>query len=129
MTTRRQRKIADLLHEEISGLIQHQTQDPRLGFVTVTGVDITPDLGRARIYVTVFGDEAETKATLAGLASAAGYFRHQLGQSLSLRRIPDLIFELDKSLEYGLHIDNLLEQIKEEKSDLSQNATGPESSD
>jgi len=112
MATRRQRKVADLLHEEISQLIQYQTQDPRLGFVTVTGVDISPDLQRAQVYVSVLGDDAEAKETLVGLANATGYFRYQLGQTLKLRRIPELIFKLDSSLAYGLHIDNLLDQIE-----------------
>lgn len=129
MATRRQRKVADLLHKEISELIQYQTHDPRLGFVTVTGVDISPDLRRARVYVTVLGDEGDTKETLAGLASATGYFRHRLGQTLSLRRVPELIFELDNSLAYGLHIDSLLEQIKEEESGSSEGATEPETNE
>ncbi len=115
MASRRQRQVAELLHEEISQLIQHRTQDPRLGFVTVTGVDVSPDLRLARIYVTVLGDDSDAQNTLEGLANAASYFRHQLGQSLSLRYVPKLTFKLDTSLEYGLHIDSLLDSIKKEE--------------
>jgi ribosome-binding factor A len=114
MNSRRQRQVAELLHEEISQLIQFNTQDPRLGFVTVTGVDVTPDLRQARVFVTTLGDETDGRSTLEGLTSATGYFRHELGRSLSLRYVPHLTFELDTSLEYGLRIDSLLDQIKEE---------------
>ncbi len=114
MPSRRQKQVAELLHQEISQLIQYRTQDPRLGFVTVTGVDVSPDLRQAQVYVTVLGDEVDAQSSLLGLTSAASYFRHELGQSLSLRYVPNLSFKLDTSLEYGLHIDSLLDSIKEE---------------
>ncbi len=120
MPSRRQRQIAELLHEEISQLIQHNTRDPRLGFVTVTGVDVSPDLRQARIYVTSLGDETDAKSSLEGLTSAAGYFRRQLGQSLSLRYVPNLIFKLDSSLAYGLHMEELLDNLKEEQPDTDE---------
>jgi len=115
MATRRQKQVAELLHQEISQLIQYRTQDPRLGFVTVTGVEVSPDLRQARVYVSVLGDEVDAQSTLEGLASASGYFRRELGQSLTLRYIPQLSFELDTSLEYGLHIESILDNIKEER--------------
>ena len=114
MPNRRQRRVAELLHEELSALLQHQTRDPRLGFVTITGVDVMPDLREARVYFTILGDEAEVKETLAGLTSASGYFRRQLAQALSLRHAPELTFKLDTSLQYGMRIDNLLDSLKEE---------------
>jgi len=115
MATRRQRKVADLLHEEISQLIQFQTQDPRLGFVTITGVDVSPDLRQARVYFTILdNDDAGVKETLKGLNSASPYFRHQMSQSLSLRHIPELTFLYDTSLENALRIDSLLDSIKDE---------------
>ena len=111
MATRRQRKVAELLHEEISGLIQRETRDPRLGFVTITGVDVSPDLRYARVYFTTL-DQSTVAETQAGLASASGYFRHKLGQTLSLRYIPELTFKLDTSLEQGMRIESLLESVK-----------------
>ncbi len=111
MPSRRQRQVAELLHEEIGQLLQHGTRDPRLGFVTVTGVDVSADLRVAWIYVTVLGDDDDRKETLAGLASAAGFFRHQMRQTLSLRYIPELNFKLDTSLEYGMRIDSLLDAL------------------
>jgi len=115
MATRRQRKVADLLHKEISQLIQFETQDPRLGFVTITGVDVSPDLRQARVYFTILdNDKAGIKETLDGLNSAAPYFRHQMAQSLSLRHIPELAFQYDTTLENALRIDRLLDSIKED---------------
>lgn len=127
MNTRRQRKVAELLHEEISQLIQYGTQDPRIGFVTVTGVEVTPDLRLARVYVTVLGDKADANSTLEGLNNAKGYFRRQLGQSISLRYIPELVFKLDTSLEQGMHIEHLLDSLEDTRSeDGDADSTGPE---
>lgn len=128
MTSRRQRKVAELLHEEISQLIQFQTRDPRLGFVTVTDVEVSPDLRQARVYVTTLSDEAEAQDTLAGLVNASGYFRHKLSQSLPLRYIPELTFKLDTSLEHGLHIDNLLDTLKQER-ETNENSSEAEPKD
>jgi ribosome-binding factor A len=114
MSSRRQRQVAELLHEELSQLIQYDTRDPRLGFVTVTGVDVTADLRIARVYVTVLGDEKEAQLTLKGLESAAGFFRYKLKQQLSLRYIPELNFKLDTSLEYASRIEQLLDMINAE---------------
>jgi ribosome-binding factor A len=114
MSTRRQRQVAELLHQEISLLIQRQARDPRLGFVTVTDVEVTPDLRLATVYVSVMGGDDEVKQTLAGLKNATGFFRHELGGTLSLRFVPELSFRLDESLEQGLHIDQLLDSLHTE---------------
>lgn len=116
MASRRQRQVAELLHQEISELLQRETRDPRLGFVTVTGVDVSADLRSAQVYVTVLGDKEDVQETLEGLASAAGYFRHRMRQTLSLRYIPELQFNFDESLEYGLRIDRLLDSIQDQLS-------------
>jgi ribosome-binding factor A len=107
-------------------MIQHETKDPRLGFVTVTGVDVSPDLRQARVFVTVFGDRVEVKNTLAGLTSAASYFRRLLGQTLSLRYVPELSFKLDTSLEYGMHIDALLDTINEDSDESAKTKSAGE---
>jgi len=114
MNDRRQRQVAELIHQEISLLILRQVRDPRLGSVTVTGVEVTPDLRLAHIYVSVMGGDYEAAQALAGLKSAAGFFRHELGSALSLRFIPELSFRLDKSLEQGLRIDQLLDSLPAE---------------
>ena len=114
MTTRRQRQVAELLHEEISLLIQRRVRDPRLGFVTVTGVEMSPDLRVAHVYVSVLGDEGDVEQSLASLRHAAGFFRHELGASLSLRYVPELIFRPDDTLERGLRIDQIIDSLHEE---------------
>ena len=114
MATRRQRQVAELLHEEISLLIQRRARDPRLGFVTVTGVEVSADLRVAHIYVSVLGNGDEVDESLASLGRAAGFFRHELGTSLSLRYLPELNFRLDDSLERGLRIDQLLDSLHDE---------------
>jgi ribosome-binding factor A len=117
VTTRRQRQVAELLHQEISLLIQRRARDPRLNFVTVTGVEVTPDLRVAHVYVSVLGNEDDVKRSLAGLEGAAGFFRHELGASLSLRYLPELDFRLDDSLEQGFRIDQLLDSLRDETLD------------
>ncbi|MBN1221047.1 MAG: 30S ribosome-binding factor RbfA [Anaerolineae bacterium] len=124
MPSRRQRKVSELLHREISQLLQHETRDPRLGFVTITGVEISPDLREAQVYFTTL-DDTEAEHTLAGLARASGYFRSQLARSLSLRHVPELTFKLDTSLEHGLRIDSLLDTLKAER-EANENPSNPE---
>lgn len=115
MASQRQQQVAELLHQEISQLIQYGTRDPRLGFVTVTGVDVTADLRLARVYVSVLGDEKEAKDTLKVLGGAANYFRREMKETLSLRYIPELTFKLDNSLERADRIEKLLDSLKEEE--------------
>ena len=114
MASQRQRQVAELIHQEISQLIQYSTQDPRLGFVTVTGVDVSGDLRLARVYVSVLGDEKEAKSALKVLTGAANYFRREMSETLTLRYIPELTFKLDDSLERGDRVEKLLDSLKEE---------------
>ena len=87
-------------------------KDPRVnqGMISVTGVDATSDLRQAKVYLSVFGLQSE-KELKKGLKSASGYLRHELGQSLKLRHTPELIFELDKSIECGAKISNILSEL------------------
>ncbi len=117
MTTRRQRQVAELLHEELSVLIQRRARDPRLGFVTVTGVEVSPDLRIAHVYVSVLGSDDDVKQSLQSLRHAAGFFRRELGASLSLRYLPELNFRSDDSLARGLRIDQLLDSLQQETPD------------
>jgi len=114
LTSRRQRQVAELLHQEISLLIQRRARDPRLGFVTITDVEVTPDLRLAHVYVSVLGTDDEVKQAMEGLQHAASFFRRELGDSLSLRYIPELLFRLDNSMERGLRIDHLLDSLHDE---------------
>ncbi len=94
-------------------MLAGELKDPRLaGFVTVTEVRVTPDLKQARIFVSIMGDESEHASTVKGLTAAAGYVRHELSERLGLRRSPEVQFVLDRSEEYGQHIEELLRQTR-----------------
>lgn len=115
MSSRRSARVEKFLKEEISTIIQRQIKDPRIGFVTVTGAKITDDLRYATIFVTVYGSASDRARTLAGLKSAEGFIRGQIGNRIRLRYTPEIIFKFDKSLERATHISEVLEEIKKEK--------------
>jgi ribosome-binding factor A len=108
-SVRRREKVAEQIHKEVSNLLQFEIKDPRIGFVTVTGVEVNNDLTTAKIFVSIFTeDEAEV---IAGLNSAVPFIRRTLGRLLRLRYTPELLFEVDHSLEYAQHIETLLNDI------------------
>ena len=115
MTTRRQQRVSELIHRELSQLLVREVRDPRLAEITITDVRVTPDLLLARIYFSVLGGPEEVAAAKLGLESASGYLRSQLGGRVRLRLVPQLVFEVDKSAEYGRKIDALLDQIATEE--------------
>ncbi len=114
MPTRRQQQVSELIHRELSQLLLREVRDPRLAEMTITEVRVTPDLLLARVYFTVLGGAEEEKAARTGLESASGYLRGQLAARLSLRVVPELTFEVDRSAEYGRRIDQLLDEISTE---------------
>jgi ribosome-binding factor A len=109
----RTRRVDHLLQEEISAIVQRELEDPRVGFVTITGVSTTPDLSHATVYASVIGNEAERKATMAALGRAMPFIRHRLGD-LRLKRIPELHLREDDSVERGTRVLQLLEQVEAE---------------
>lgn len=88
-----------------------ELKDPRIGMVTVTGVVVSPDLGEARVYVSVFGNEHKRRATLAGLDSARGVLQARINRELSLRRTPTLTFAYDDSVERGVRMTKLIDEV------------------
>ncbi len=106
-------KVAEAIHEVISGLLIKGVKDPRVGFITITGVKVTDDLRLATIFFSVIGTDADRKGTEAGLASAKGYLRREMGKALALRCVPEIVFRYDESVEYGSHIESILKQIHE----------------
>ncbi|HEX78075.1 MAG TPA: 30S ribosome-binding factor RbfA [Dehalococcoidia bacterium] len=112
--TRRTERINDLIRQEISELIR-QAKDRRLSsLVTVTEVVTSPDLRHAKVFVSVMGSEAEKRDTLKGLVAAAGFFRKNLAMRLAMRRIPQLEFRHDDSIERGSHLLDLIRQVSRE---------------
>lgn len=107
-------KINEELKREISEIVQYKLKDPRLGLVTITGVEITPDLKYAKVYFSVLGSAQEEAKAEQGLKSSAGYVRRLIGEAIKIRYTPELIFKLDKSAEYSVNIFKKLEEIKNE---------------
>ena len=111
-------KLQELIKQEMSKMLLKELKDPRIGFVTVTDVEMTGDLREAKIYVSVMGGEEQVKNSLEGLNSALGFVRREIGQRIRLRFTPEISFALDTSLDYGDHIQKLLLQVEETKKDF-----------
>ncbi|MBI2860682.1 MAG: 30S ribosome-binding factor RbfA [Chloroflexi bacterium] len=108
-------RINHLIRNELSGLLRQGVKDPRLGnFVAITEVITTPDLRYARIFVSFLGDQPEKEQALNALASATGFFRSHLAKSLKLRRVPELSFHWDDSIERGERLMRLIDQVSAE---------------
>lgn len=108
--TRRSERVAEEIREEVARLLAREIKDPRIGFVTITRVSLTPDLRLARVYVGVLGDEAQRKRTLDGLGHSAGYMRRLVGQHLRLRLAPELRFFYDEGLDATDRVAQLLDE-------------------
>jgi ribosome-binding factor A len=104
-------RLAEQLKKELSQILQYEMKDPRIGFITVTGVDVTGDLQQAKVYITVLGSEEQKEATLKGIARGSGFIRSEVGKRIRLRHTPELIFKFDQSVEYGSRIEKLLTEI------------------
>ncbi|NMO96203.1 30S ribosome-binding factor RbfA [Paenibacillus lemnae] len=104
-------RVGEQIKKELSQLIQTEMKDPRIGFITVTGVDVTSDLSQAKVYLSVLGDDEQKAATLKGLEKANGFLRSELGKRVRLRHVPELLFKFDESIEYGSRIEKLLGEI------------------
>jgi len=111
---RRSQRLALQIQQEVSWMLTRNTKDPRIGFVTVTGVDLSPDLRHAKIYVSAMGTDRQKKESLAALEHAAGWIRHELGQRVRMKFLPEIVFRTDSSLDYGERIDRLLEEIRQD---------------
>jgi ribosome-binding factor A len=111
MQGKRLDRVNQLIKEEVSTLLQRELKDPRLGFVTVTEVATAKDLSRAKVFVSVLGNEAQWAASLAALASARGFIRNWLRHHLELRVTPELDFRPDHSMEHAARIQALLRHL------------------
>jgi ribosome-binding factor A len=112
---RRAERLADQIRAEVAEMITAELKDPRIGFATVTGVEMSADLRHARVSVSVLGNAEEQQKSIAGLSSASGYVRHELGQRLRLRRVPELTFVLDHQAEDNERLELLLQKLKHEQ--------------
>jgi ribosome-binding factor A len=112
--SRRPEQMAETLRQVITDSLARDVRDPRVGFVTVTGVLVSGDLSHARIMVSVPGEDAEKSRAIEGLESAAGFLRSRAARALTTRSVPELHFELDRGLEHAARINQLLNTMKRE---------------
>ena len=116
MEYKRVDRVGDLILRELAEVLLRRVKDPRLTNITLTDVKVSPDLRRARVFYSLLGDDEKKSEVALGLERATGFVKRELGKRLHLRRIPDIEFCFDSSLEYGSHIDRLLTDLKESKS-------------
>jgi ribosome-binding factor A len=109
----RPERVSELIRQAVGAFLTGDVRDPRIGFVTVIGVDVSPDLTHANVRVSVMGTEEEKAKSLEGLGSAARYLRAQLSRELQLRTSPELHFHLDRGIEHAQRIDRVLKELKE----------------
>ncbi len=108
-------KVNQTIKKEISGIVHQELRDPRLGFVTITHVEVSRDLQHAKVFFSVLGSGTNVEDTQKGLDSAKGYIRRLVGQRVRLRYIPELNFIFDNSVEVGFHMDETFKRLREER--------------
>ena len=113
--TRRQDQLGRVIAQELSDLMRLRVKDPRIGFASITGVNVSRDLSLARVYISVMGSPEEQRETMRGLRHAAGFLRHELAQRLTVRHVPEITFTLDESIARGARMLDLLNQISREQ--------------
>lgn len=112
MNSRRTARLAQEIREEVANIIGRSLKDPRIGFVTVTRVDLAADLRWARVFVSVLGDEAQKAKSLAGLRQAVGFVRREVGRRIRTRHTPELSFQLDSGIDATERVARLLDEVK-----------------
>ncbi|AEF17318.1 MULTISPECIES: 30S ribosome-binding factor RbfA [Thermoanaerobacterium] len=111
-------RLSEEIKKEVSQMIFEEIKDPRISNMTsITDIEVSKDLRYAKIYISVYGNDDEKKNTIEGLKSATGFIRRELGKRIKLRYIPELIFELDNSIEYGAHISKILKDLDSRESE------------
>jgi ribosome-binding factor A len=115
--SRRPEQVAETVRQLVAEALLTQLRDPRIGFVTVTAVEVTNDLSYATVRVSVMGDDEAKARALEGLESAAGFLRGRLSKVLSSRIVPEIRFELDRGLEHAQRIESILSELRREAAD------------
>lgn len=114
-TYKRSERVRDQMKREIADILMRKIKDPRVGFVTVTDVELSDDLKNAKVFVSTYGGDRE--ATFQGLKSASAFIRSELGRRMTMRFVPELLFRFDSTVEQGAHIMELLREIGRDKTD------------
>ena len=111
MSNMRAERVGEQMKQEIMDIVNNKVKDPRVGFLTITDVELTNDLSHAKVYLTVLGSNKEIDNTFKALEKAKGFIKSELGSRMRLRIIPDLTFEYDKSIEYGNKIERMIQDL------------------
>lgn len=117
MSSQRPGRVQEAIRQEVSKILHCEIRDPRLGFLTITEVELTNDLRYARIYFSVLGEDKDKRLALKGLNSAKGYIKGLLGDRIKLRYMPEIEFKIDETLERTQRVYDIFEKIKKEKKD------------
>ncbi len=111
MVSMRASRVAEQMKKEIASIIEHQVKDPRIGFVTITKVEVTNDLRHAKVFVSSLGTEEERKKSMEGLEKAKGFIRSEVAKRINLRYAPEILLRVDDSIEHGVKISRILSEI------------------
>ncbi len=109
---KRSERVSRLLKEEVSRIIRQEIKDPRVGFVTVTGVDVSADLRHANIFISIYGDDESVEKSMEGLNKSASFIRREIGERIKLRYVPAIHFKYDESIERASRIFKSINEIK-----------------
>ncbi len=123
-TYKRSVRVGDQMKQEIADILMRKIKDPRIGFVTVTDVELSDDLRNAKVFVSVYGGDKEE--TFKGLKSAAPFIRSELGRRMTMRCVPEILFRFDSTVEQGAHIMELLHEIEEKQTTEEKEKKDPE---
>ena len=111
MNNIRAERVGEQMKQEIMDIVNNKVKDPRVGFLTITDVELTKDLSQAKVYLTVLGNDKEVDNTFKALHKATGFIKSELGSRMRLRIIPELTFEYDESIEYGNKIERMIQDL------------------
>lgn len=117
----RAERFAEFIKAEISRILRAEVSDPRIGFVSITDVVVSPDIKNAKIYVSILGSEKQKNDSMIGLSSATGFIRSRLAELLQIKSCPDLVFSFDSSIERGSKVLGILSSLKNEKKNIRPN--------
>jgi ribosome-binding factor A len=120
----RQDQLGEVITHELSDLIRTRVKDPRVGFASITDVEVSSDLRHAKVFVSVLGNDQERHDTLAALTHAGGFLRHELAQRLTIRYTPEIAFRLDESIAHGVHMIDLINRVSSSDAAGGQVASG-----
>lgn len=115
MSNLRANRVAEQIKKELGEIISKKIKDPRIGFLTITDVEVTGDLQQAKVFISVLGNDQEKEDTLLGLAKANGFIRSEIGKRIRLRKVPEITFLYDEAHEYGHRIESILRELKNEE--------------